>query len=77
MTTPLNKVNVAPGKYQHYKGAYYEVLFVAKHSESLEDVVVYRALYQNDVSEMWVRPVSIFTSKIIVNGEEILRFKPV
>ena len=48
-----------PGKYQHYKGNYYEVIGVARNSETLEELVVYRALYNSEEfgpSALWVRP---------------------
>ena len=67
--------NIKNGIYQHYKGNKYEVIGVAKHSETLEDLVVYRALYDNKVSQLWVRPLKMFTEMVSVNGEEIERFK--
>jgi hypothetical protein len=72
-TTTLNL-----GKYRHYKGKEYEVIGIAKHSETLEDMVVYKALYESDKFEedqMWVRPLSMFTEKIIIDGNEIFRFE--
>ncbi|MBQ7552404.1 MAG: DUF1653 domain-containing protein [Rickettsiales bacterium] len=63
------------GIYQHYKGNKYEVIGIAKHSETLEDLVVYRTLYDNKVSQLWVRPLKMFTEMVSVNGEEIERFK--
>jgi hypothetical protein len=63
------------GEYRHSKsGKRYEVLFVGKHSETLEDVVVYRALYHNPVSKLWVRPLLIFTDKVEINGKKVPRF---
>lgn len=63
------------GKYRHYKGGEYEVLGVAKHSETLEDYVVYKTLYSNDVSDLWVRPLMMFTEKIEVDdGTLVARF---
>jgi len=61
------------GKYRHYKGKEYEVLGVAKHSETLEDLVVYRALYGE--GELWVRPLVMFSEEIEVDGKKIPRFK--
>ena len=55
------KNNIKNGIYQHYKGNKYEVIGIAKHSETLEDLVVYRALYDNKVSQLWVRPLKMFT----------------
>ena len=69
------KNNIKNGIYQHYKGNKYEVIGIAKHSETLEDLVVYRALYDNKVSQLWVRPLKMFTETIEINGTEIERFK--
>lgn len=69
------KNNIKNGIYQHYKGNKYEVIGIAKHSETLEDLVVYRALYDNNVSQLWVRPLKMFTETIENDGKEIERFK--
>ena len=69
------KNNIKNGIYQHYKGNKYEVIGIAKHSETLEDLVVYRALYDNKVSQLWVRPLKIFAETIENDGKEIERFK--
>jgi len=61
------------GKYQHYKGKEYQVIGVAKHSETLEELVVYKALYGN--KQIWVRPVKMFLEKVEVNGKKVPRFK--
>ena len=63
------------GKYRHYKGNHYEVLGVAKHSETLEEFVVYKALY-GDFS-LWVRPLKMFFEEVEVNGKKVKRFEPV
>ncbi|MGB3946568.1 MAG: DUF1653 domain-containing protein [Bacteroidia bacterium] len=63
-----------PGKYQHYKGKYYQVLGIAQHSETLEKLVIYKALYQPEGENMWVRPLSMFTETILVDGKAIPRF---
>ena len=63
------------GIYQHHKGMKYRVLGVAKHSETLEDLVVYEALYDNKVSKIWVRPLEMFLDKIEKDGELINRFE--
>lgn len=60
------------GKYRHYKGNEYEVIGIAKHSETLEDMVVYRALYGEH--DMWVRPASMWEEIVNVNGQEMVRF---
>lgn len=67
-----------PGVYRHYKGREYEVIGIAKHSETLEDMVVYKALYESDKFEkdqMWIRPLSMFVEKVVVEGKEISRFE--
>lgn len=61
------------GMYRHYKGNLYEVLAVAKHSETLEDMVVYKALYGEGV--VWVRPLLMFEEEIIKDSEKIKRFE--
>ena len=61
------------GFYRHYKGREYEVLCLAKHSESLAEMVVYRALY--GTHDIWVRPASMFLEKIKVNGKKVQRFE--
>ena len=58
--------------YTHYKGNKYKVLAIAKHSETLEDMVVYQALYGDCV--VWVRPKAMWKEEVIVNGEKVLRF---
>ncbi|HEY6837519.1 MAG TPA: DUF1653 domain-containing protein [Geobacteraceae bacterium] len=61
-----------PGRYRHYKGNYYEVLGVARHSETEEPLVVYRCLY-GDFS-LWVRPLAMFADTVVVGGDEVPRF---
>jgi len=61
------------GKYRHYKGNEYQVIGVAKHSETLEELVVYQALYGK--KQIWVRPVKMFLEKVGVNGKKVPRFK--
>ena len=55
---------IKPGRYRHFKGNLYEVIGTAKHSETLEEFVVYRALYGNN--ELWIRPKKMFLET--VNG---------
>jgi hypothetical protein len=62
----------ATGRYRHYKGGEYEVLGVARHSETLEPLVVYRPLY-ND-SGLWVRPHAMFFGEVEVAGQRQPRF---
>jgi len=61
------------GKYLHYKGKEYEVIGVAKFKETLEDMIVYRKLY--DDHGLWVRTYDNFTENVIVDGKGFPRFK--
>jgi hypothetical protein len=67
-----NKV-IKIGKYQHFKGNEYEVFGVAKHSETMEELVVYRALYGEH--GLWVRPLKMFLEEVEVEGKKVPRFK--
>ncbi len=64
---------LALGRYRHYKGGEYEVIGVARHSETLAPLVVYRPLY-ND-SGWWVRPFEMFTGTLLVDGVQRPRFE--
>jgi len=61
------------GLYKHYKGSMYEVFMTAKHSETEEWMVVYKALYGEE--EMWVRPYDMFVSQVEVDGQMVSRFE--
>jgi len=61
-----------PGHYRHYKGNNYEVIGTARHSETLEELVVYRALYGE--CGLWVRPRKMFTEFIDCDGVQVPRF---
>jgi hypothetical protein len=63
------------GKYKHYKGNDYRVLGVVKHSETLEDLVLYECLYENPRSKLWVRPLKMFLEKVELNGRMVPRFE--
>lgn len=64
------------GKYIHSKtGRLYHVIGIAKHSETLEDLVVYEALYDNPKSKLWVRPLKMFLEKVEIDGKKVSRFK--
>lgn len=65
------------GLYKHCKGNIYEVIGVAQHSETLEKLVIYKATYQPEGENLWVRPLTMFTETIIVNGEKIKRFEKI
>ena len=66
---------VQPGKYRHFKGNEYEVLYLAKHSETLEPMVVYRALYGE--RGIWVRPASMWSETVERDGKTYTRFTKV
>ncbi len=63
---------VRPGRYRHYKGNFYEVLGVARHSETEEELVVYRCLYGD--RSLWVRPLAMFAEMVDVDGRKVPRF---
>ncbi|MFA6416495.1 MAG: DUF1653 domain-containing protein [Candidatus Paceibacterota bacterium] len=63
------------GTYEHYKGKKYRVLGVAKHSETLEDLVIYEALYDNELSKLWARPFDMFTDEVEIDGQKLPHFK--
>lgn len=70
----MRKVRV--GRYRHSKtGKEYRVIGVAKHSETLEDLVVYECLYNNPQSKLWVRPLSMFMEEVTINGKKVPRFE--
>ncbi|MBA2611851.1 MAG: DUF1653 domain-containing protein [Bacteroidetes bacterium] len=62
------------GLYKHYKGNTYEVTGFAKHSETLEEMVVYKATYQKEGENLWVRPLKMFVEEIVVDGKSLKRF---
>ena len=66
---------IKPGKYRHFKGNEYEVLYIAKHSETGEDMVVYRALYGE--GGVWVRPASMWNETVERDGKVFKRFERV
>lgn len=61
------------GKYRHFKGNEYEVIAIAKHSETLEETVVYKALYGD--GGYWVRPASMWNETVIKDGKTFKRFE--
>ena len=65
---------IPTGKYRHYKGNEYEVVGIARHSESHEEMVVYRPLYGE--GGLWVRPLTMFTENVMVDGKTMPRFTP-
>ena len=66
------KYNVLPGRYRHFKGNEYEVLGMARHSETEEEMVVYRALYGE--RGLWVRPAAMWNETVTREGKTLPRF---
>ena len=64
---------IRPGRYRHFKGGEYEVLYVALHSETMEPMVVYRALYGE--FGLWVRPASMWNETVERDGKKYKRFE--
>lgn len=71
VTSPL----VLGGLYEHYKGKRYRVHGVVRHSETLEELVYYECLYENDLGRMWVRPKAMFLGTTEVDGQTVPRFR--
>ena len=66
------------GKYRHYKGKEYEVIGVAHHSETFEELVVYRALFNSPEfgeNALWVRPLKMFVEEVEISGKKVPRFE--
>lgn len=63
------------GKYRHYKGNYYEVIGVVRHSETLEELVLYKQLYGEGA--LWVRPLLMFIETVSIEGQIKPRFEKV
>ena len=64
--------DIRPGRYRHYKGKEYEVLFLARHSETEEEMVVYRALYGD--RGVWIRPAKMWNETVEKDGQRVRRF---
>lgn len=67
-------MSIEKGLYKHYKGNVYEVIGIAKHSESLDEMVVYKATYQKEGENLWVRPLSMFLENVTIDGVVQRRF---
>ena len=65
-------IETPPGLYRHYKGLLYEVVGTARHSESLEPMTLYRALYGE--RGLWVRPAAMFNEEVVIDGVRQPRF---
>jgi cupin 2 domain-containing protein len=68
------KTSIQPGRYRHYKGNEYTVIGTARHSETLEELVVYRQEYGEH--GLWVRPKQMFSETVRVDGQDVPRFEP-
>jgi hypothetical protein len=68
----VNAVIVEPGRYRHYKGNEYDVIDMARHSETREMMVVYRPLYGE--GGLWVRPAAMFVENVVIDGITQPRF---
>jgi hypothetical protein len=68
-------IQTPPGRYRHYKGGLYEVVGTVRHSETLEPMTLYRALYGE--GGLWVRPAAMFAEQVLVDGVTQLRFTPI
>ena len=60
--------------YRHYKGKNYRVRAIVKHSETCEDLVLYEALYANELGSLWVRPIEMFLEDVVVGDQTVARF---
>jgi cyclomaltodextrinase / maltogenic alpha-amylase / neopullulanase len=69
-------MEITPGRYRHFKGKEYEVVGVARHSETLEEYVVYRALYASEfgANALWIRPAAMFAESVQKDGALVPRF---
>ncbi|MES2191876.1 MAG: DUF1653 domain-containing protein [Pseudomonadota bacterium] len=77
-TTPGNfppLIETPPGRYRHYKGMLYDVVGTVRHSESLEPMTLYRALYGEH--GLWVRPAAMFNEAVVIDGVQQPRFTKV
>ena len=68
----MSTIVVEPGRYRHYKGNEYEVIGMARHSETHEMMVVYRPLYGEGA--LWVRPAALFAQVVVIDGKTLARF---
>lgn len=73
MNDELDLNSIKKGVYKHFKGNNYRLIEIATHSESLEKMVVYQALYGN--YSFWVRPLSMFFEKVQIKGQWVQRFE--
>lgn len=72
-----NAPQLLKGIYEHYKGNRYKVMDVARHSETEEWMVIYKTLHKTGSGEesLWVRPLTMFTEQVSINGRDVPRFR--
>jgi hypothetical protein len=78
MFSIMSNEEIRLGRYKHFKGKEYEVIGVARHSETLEKLVIYKALYESEEfgdQALWARPLSMFLSKKRIGDKEVPRFE--
>ncbi len=63
-----------PGLYRHYKGNFYQVLGIARHSETLGEHVVYKSMNGKEGENLWIRPLQMFMEQVSLNGVQVPRF---
>ncbi len=62
--------------YKHSKkGGLYKIIVIAKHSETLEDMVIYEAQYENPLAKIWARPLNMFLDEVEIDGNKVKRFE--
>ncbi len=68
---------IKQGIYRHYKGKLYKIIGVGRHSETLEEVVIYQALYDGEFGKkaIWVRPLKMFMEDVEIEGKKVPRFE--
>lgn len=72
----MSEKHPVPGAiYKHYKGNLYQVFGVGKHSETLEDIVLYQCLYDNSLGRLWARPLPMWSELVEVDGKKVPRFE--
>ena len=69
----VNDDIIINGQYKHYKGGKYEVIGIARHSETLEELVIYRDI--DEKNKIWARPLAMFLSDVEVDGKKMPRFE--
>jgi len=66
---------IKPGIWKHSKsGKEYKLIGIGKHTETLEDLVLYEALYENELSQLWARPVAMWEEEVEIEGKKVPRF---